>query len=214
MDFVKSKQRIADHGEVFTPPEVVIAMLDLVSGESARIDSRFLEPACGSGNFLVPVLERKLDTVLSRYGASDFERKHQSLLALMSIYGVELLADNVTECRANLLAVCAGRLDLLADDEWRGAAEVVLTLNIVHGNALSMTTEGGSPQAILLPEWSYLGKGRYQRRDFRFDVLTQASAYGSEDSLFAESAHDEIFKPERVYQPMSVRQISEWLGQE
>ena len=100
MELVKSKQRVADHGEVFTPPRMVEAMLDLVKDESERIDSRFLEPACGSGNFLVPVLTRKLATVEARYGKSDFERRHQALLALMSIYGIELLDDNVAECRA------------------------------------------------------------------------------------------------------------------
>ena len=105
MDLVKSKQRVADHGEVFTPPELVEAMLDLVRAESERIDSRFLEPACGSGNFLVPVLQRKLATVDARYGKSDFEKRHHALLALMSIYGIELLADNVAECRENLLEV-------------------------------------------------------------------------------------------------------------
>lgn len=90
---------MADHGEVFTPPELVEAMLDLVRTETERIDSRILEPACGSGNFLVPVLRRKLATVNARYGSSDFERRHHALVALMSIYGIELLEDNVAECR-------------------------------------------------------------------------------------------------------------------
>src|ERR1700758_3294084 len=105
MSLVKSKHRVADHGEVFTPAWLVEAMLDLVKDESERIDARFLEPACGSGNFLVPVLARKLATVQDRYGKSDFERRHHALLALMSIYGIELLADNVADCRANLLVV-------------------------------------------------------------------------------------------------------------
>src|SRR5680860_385146 len=103
MNLVKSKQRVVDHGEVFTPAWMVEAMLDLVKDESERIDSRFLEPACGSGNFLVPVLKRKLTTVRARYGKSDFENRHHALLALMSIYGIELLEDNIAECRENLL---------------------------------------------------------------------------------------------------------------
>src|SRR4051794_38450332 len=102
---VRSKQRVADHGEVFTPPELVEAMIDLVKTEAERIESRFLEPACGSGNFLVPVLRRKLAAVDARYRNSDFERRHYALLALMSIYGIELLDDNVAECRENLLEV-------------------------------------------------------------------------------------------------------------
>ena len=92
MSLVKSKQRVTDHGEVFTPPWMVEAMLDLVEDETERIDARFLEPACGSGNFLVAVLRRKLAAVEMRYGRSDFERRHFALLALMSIYGIELLA--------------------------------------------------------------------------------------------------------------------------
>src|ERR1044071_6334677 len=104
MSFIKSKKRVADHGEVFTPPWLVEMMLDLVKGESERIDSRFLEPACGSGNFLVRILRRKLATVELKYGKSDFERRHYALLAIMCIYGVELLADNITECRAKLLS--------------------------------------------------------------------------------------------------------------
>ncbi len=66
---VKSKARVADHAEVFTPPWLVEAMLDLVKAETERIDSRFLEPACGSGNFLVQILRRKLAAVELKYGA-------------------------------------------------------------------------------------------------------------------------------------------------
>jgi len=97
MSLIKSKERVANHGEVFTPPWMVEAMLDLVKNETERIDSRFLEPACGSGNFLVQVLRRKLAAVEIRYGKSDFERRHYALLAVMSIYGIELLPDNIVE---------------------------------------------------------------------------------------------------------------------
>ena len=106
-NLVKSKQRVADHGEVFTPAWLVEDMLDLVKGESERIDARFLEPACGSGNFLVPVLRRKLATVHAKFAKSDFEKRHHALLALMCIYGIELLPDNAAECRVNLLDTCS-----------------------------------------------------------------------------------------------------------
>ena len=99
MSLIKSKRRVADHGEVFTPAWLVENMLDLVKGETERIDSRFLEPACGSGNFLVPVLQRKLAAVEAKFGKSDFERRHYALLAVMCTYGIELLADNIAECR-------------------------------------------------------------------------------------------------------------------
>ena len=103
MNLIKSKKRVADYGEVFTPRWMVEAMLNLVKDETERIDSRFLEPACGSGNFLVRVLQSKLGAVELKFGKSDFEKRHYALLALMCIYGIELLADNIAECRANLL---------------------------------------------------------------------------------------------------------------
>jgi N-6 DNA Methylase len=208
MELVRSKQRVADHGEVFTPGPMVEAMLDLVKDESERIDSRFLEPACGSGNFLVPVLKRKLATAQTRYGKNLFEMRHHSLLALMSIYGVELLEDNVGECRENLLDVFADYLKILPDDEWYTAASEVLRANIVHGDALSMTTRSENPQPITFPEWSYVGKGTYRRRDFRFDTLTQTASFGVDDSLFADLGKHEIFAPTKDFPPLSVRDIA------
>lgn len=208
MNLVKSKQRVADHGEVFTPPELVEAMIGLVQAEAERIDSRFLEPACGSGNFLVPVLLRKLATVDARYGKSDFERRHQALLALMSIYGIELLADNVVECRENLLKVVQEQLHVDEGDEWTRAAARVLAVNVVHGDALSMQTQGANPQPIAFAEWTYLGKGRYQRRDFRFDTLTQMSSFGEEDTLFADLGKHEIFTPLKDHGTLSVADIA------
>src|SRR5580700_3253010 len=105
MALIRSKKRVADHGEVLTPEWLVENMLDLVKGETERIDSRFLEPACGSGNFLVPILQRKLTAVEAKFGKSDFERQHHALLAVMCTYGIELLPDNIVECRANMLEV-------------------------------------------------------------------------------------------------------------
>src|SRR3990172_8384093 len=131
MSLFKSKQRIADHGEVFTPPWMVEAMLDLVKDESERIDSRFLEPACGSGNFLVQVLRRKLAAVELKFGKSDFEKRQYALLALMCIYGIELLADNIAECRANLLEILADHLELDRSGESYRAASYVLSQNLV-----------------------------------------------------------------------------------
>src|SRR2546426_11571449 len=107
MSLFKSKQRVADHGEVFTSAWMVEAMLDLVKDETERIDSRFLEPACGSGNFLVQVLQRKLAAVELRFGSSDFERRHYALLGLMCTYGIVMLDDTIAECRDNLLEIFA-----------------------------------------------------------------------------------------------------------
>jgi type I restriction-modification system DNA methylase subunit len=140
MNSVKSKQRMADHGEVFTPGWMVEAMLDLVKDETERIDARFLEPACGSGNFLVQILRRKLAAVELRYGKSEFEKRQYALLALMCIYGIELLADNIAECRANMLEILAEYLNLDEADELYRAASYVLSQNLVHGDALKMCT--------------------------------------------------------------------------
>ena len=206
MSLVKSKQRVADHGEVFTPPWMVEAMLDLVKDETERIDSRFLEPACGSGNFLVQILRRKLAALELKYGKSDFERRHYALLALMCIYGIELLADNITECRANVLEVFSEYLSLDEADDLYLAASHVLSQNLVHGDALTMRSLDG--QAITFAEWGYLGKGKYQRRDFRFDRLTGSSAFSAQDSLFAHLGKHEIFAPTKTYPPMTVRKLA------
>src|ERR1700730_607655 len=133
MNFVKSKQRVADHGEVFTPAWMVEAMLDLVRKETERIDSRFLEPACGSGNFLVHVLRRKLAAVELKFGRSDFEKRHYALFALMCMYVIELLEANVVECRENMLQILSDYLAIDKSDDVYRAAMSVLTSNIIHG---------------------------------------------------------------------------------
>jgi hypothetical protein len=205
VDLVKSKQRVADHGEVFTPAWMVEAMLDLVKEETERIDSRFLEPACGSGNFLVQVLRRKLAAVELRFGSSEFERRHYALLGLMCIYGIELLDDNIAECRENLLEIFAEYLRLDESDHLYRAAVYVLSANLIHGDALTMRTNLGEP--IVFAEWGYLRKGKFQRRDFRLDVLTQSSAFSQEGTLFAELGKHEIFTPTRTYPPMTVPEL-------
>lgn len=203
MNLVRSKQRVADHGEVFTPQWMVEAMLDLIKEESERIDSRFLEPACGSGKFLVVVLQRKLAAVELKYRKSDFEKRHYALLAVMCIYGIELLEDNISECRANLLEILADYLSMDASQDLYRAASHVLSQNLVHGDALTMLNSDGQP--ITFAEWGYLGKGRFQRRDFRLDVLTGMSARTEQGSLFAR--HD-IFTPIKTYPPMTVSELA------
>lgn len=206
MNYVKSKQRVADHGEVFTPAWLVEAMLDVVKGETERIDSRFLEPACGSGNFLVQILRRKLAAVEVKYGKSDFEKRHYALFAVMCIYGIELLPDNIADCRANMLEILADYLELEDSDALYRAASYVLSQNLVHGDALKMRTWDGQP--ITFAEWGCLGKGKFQRRDFRLDVLTGAAAFSAEGSLFSHLGKHEIFTPTKTYPPMTVNDLA------
>lgn len=174
---IKSKQRVADHGEVFTAEREVNAMLDLVKDETERIESRFLEPACGTGNFLAEILRRKLAAVTKRYGGKgkepDFEQ--WSVIALMNIYGVELLADNAEECRHRLYEIwdtayrknCA----LPPGPDCLAAVRFVLKKNILCGDALTMKQSNGTP--IIFAEWSFIGGTKVKRRDFRLDELLE-----------------------------------------
>ena len=206
MGLVKSKQRVADHGEVFTPAWMVEDMLNLVKGETERIDSRFLEPACGDGNFLVEILKRKLASVEHKYGNSEFERQHFALFALMCLYAIELLSDNISDCRAKLLGIFSEYLKIdPANDVYR-AGFYVLSQNLVHGDAMKMRTQ--DDQAIIFAEWGYLGKGRYQRRDFRLDSLTQSSDFSSEGSLFAQLGRHEIFTPTKTYPSITIKELA------
>ena len=206
MSLIKSRKRVADHGEVFTPAWMVEAMLDLVKSETERIDARFLEPACGSGNFLVRILQRKLAAVELKFGKSDFEKQHYALLALMCTYGIELLADNIADCRANMLEILANYLSLEEPEDLYRASYYVLSQNLVHGDALTMRASDGQP--ITFAEWGYLGKGKFQRRDFRLDTLTQSSVFSAEGSLFAHLGKHEIFTPTRTYPPATVSALA------
>ncbi|HEV7427852.1 MAG TPA: N-6 DNA methylase [Thermoanaerobaculia bacterium] len=206
MNLIKSRKRVADHGEVFTPPWLVEEMLNLVKGETERIDSRFLEPACGSGNFLVRILQRKLAAVELKFGKSDFEKRHYALLGLMCTYGIELLSDNIADCRANMLEILSDYLSLNESEDIYRAATYVLSQNLIHGDALTMRTSGGEP--ITFAEWGYLGKGRFQRRDFRLDVLVGMSAFMEQSPLFAPLGKHNIFKPLKTYPPTTVGELA------
>ena len=205
-DLIKSKNRVANHGEVFTPPWLVSQMLDLVGPETERIEAKFLEPACGSGNFLLPVLARKLDVVEKRFKSSEFERRHMALVSLMCIYGIELLEDNAAECRQNLLLEVCTFLSCPTDSTEAQAARAVLSANIVHGDALSLTDSAGAQ--IVFPEWSYLGRGKFKRRDFSFDQLVQTSSFG-EGTLFESLDTDQIFAPIADYPAMGLSEIAQ-----
>ena len=197
---------MADHGEVFTPKWLVEKMLDLVKGETERIDSRFLEPACGSGNFLVPILQRKLAAVELKFRNSKFEKENYALLGLMCCYGIELLPDNIAECRTKMLKVFSDYLRLEPSDELYRAGSHVLSVNLIHGDAMTMREDGGTP--IRVVEWGYRGKGIFQRRDFRLDVLVGMSGFAEEGSLFAGLDKHEIFTPTQDYPPAKASDLA------
>lgn len=170
---VKSKQRVEKHGEVFTNPREVNAMLNLVKGETERIDSRFLEPACGDGNFLSEVLRHKLAVVNKRYGKSQLEYERYAFVAVSSIYGVDIMQDNVEECRERLFRVVdkqyTRKFKENCKTEFRDAIHYLLDKNILCGDALTLTMREGSP--IVFPEWSLVTGSKIKRRDFTFDSL-------------------------------------------
>ena len=178
-------------------------MLDLVEIEAERIDSRFLEPACGSGNFLIEILKRKLVTVDRKHKQNKFEKNIYSLLAIMSIYGIEILEDNAKECRQNLLQTLASYLKIETSDQIYLAAREIVNLNIVIGDAMNLSTLENTP--IIFPEWSYLGVGKFQRRDFAVQNLTQRSSI--KGSLFESLEDSEIFKPIREFNSLTVEEI-------
>ncbi len=197
---MKSKSRVAQFGEVLTPPEIVDAMLDLVQQETERIDSRFLEPACGTGNFLTEIIKRKLRVVEARYKKSQLEYERYAVLAVSSIYGIDILEDNVQECRENLFNIVNEAYTRLykdkAKDAFREAVRSILARNIVHGDALTLQTAGENPKPIIFSEWSLANGSLIKRRDFAFHELVSHASL-QELPLFSDQG-EEVFIPEPV----------------
>ena len=173
---VKSKKRVADHGEVFTNEREVNAMLDLVKQETERIDSRFLEPACGDGNFLAEVLRRKLEVVDSRYNKSQVEWERYAVIAISSIYGVDILEDNAQECRKRLFKIFDEKYNSLFNDkckdECRRSVKFLLGRNILWGDALDFTNPE-TKKPIVFSEWSAVNGSMLKRRDYMFKFLVE-----------------------------------------
>lgn len=167
---VISKKRVTDHGEVFTAEREVSAMLDLVKQETERIDSRFLEPACGTGNFLVEILTRKLEIVKNRYSKNQLEYERYAILALSSIYGVDILQDNVQICRDRLLGIFTHYYLANYKKEFKPeclkTAEFILSKNILWGDALSLKTPDEKAEPIIFSEWSAVNGSMIKRRDY------------------------------------------------
>ncbi|MBT4338652.1 MAG: N-6 DNA methylase [Bacteroidetes bacterium] len=175
---VKSKKRIADHGEVFTPEREVNAMLDLVKQETERIDSRFLEPACGTGNFLVEILKRKLTVVESRYKKNQLEYERYTIIAISSVYGIDILEDNVVECRNRLFQILDDKYTTIyksnCKEKCRKSIKYILEKNILRGDALTLMTIGNGDKPIVFAEWSAVNGSMIKRRDFTLANLLES----------------------------------------
>ncbi|MBR3066668.1 MAG: SAM-dependent DNA methyltransferase [Prevotella sp.] len=211
---VVSRQRVADHGEVYTARREVCAMLDLVKEETERIDSRFLEPACGTGNFLVEIMSRKMEAVRRQYAKNRFEYDQASAMAVSSMYGVELLPDNVATCRQRLLTqfLETYRQHLAADASpaLERCISFLLRKNILCGDALTMLQQDGQP--ITFCEWTFIGtSGKVKRRDFELSELLKNVEYdkpkkGEEGLLFADTG-----EPTFVHQPKREYPVTDYL---
>ena len=185
-DQVKSKQRVTDHGEVFTAEREVNAMLDLVKQETERIDSRFLEPACGDGNFLAEILRRKLAVVKRKYKKSPIDYEKNAVLAATSIYGVDILQDNVDACRKRMFEIWDKEYQTVlkkeVNEDCREAVRFIFSRNIVCGNALSLKkvdTHGKDiDEPIVFSEWAFVTGFNLQRSDYTFDRLLDGDVAG------------------------------------
>ena len=200
---IKSRQRVAQHGEVFTNQREVNAMLDLVRDESFRLDSRFLEPACGDGNFLIEILRRKLSLIENIKSQTEWE--FQSLIAVGSCYGIELLEDNAEACRERLYRKVVGQMGRIGGlGDYGKSLRYMLRKNIVCGDALTYRTADGKP--ITFCEWTPIaGSMQFARRDFQFDFLVnQTHQY----SLFDEQGEAQNFdEPVRSFPPVHYTQL-------
>ena len=195
---VKSKKRVAEHGEVFTNEREVNAMLDLVKQETERIDSRFLEPACGTGNFLIEILKRKLEVVKARYKKSQWEYEKNGLIAVMSIYGVDIMSDNVEECINRLFNIFADYYKKIfkkqIKEDYLEIAKFILSKNILCGDALSMKANDGNP--LVFAEWSFVKGSMVQRRDFMYEqLITIQEKKNKQETIFG----DFVDKPIKTY---------------
>jgi hypothetical protein len=193
---IVSKERVAQYGEVYTSKREVNAMLDLVKQETDRIDSRFLEPACGTGNFLAEILRRKLSVAEKKYRKSPLEYERNAVLAISSIYGIDIIEENVIECRQRLLGIFDWNYTLLFKDEVRESVKYILSRNIIWGDALTLKTVGENPQPIVFSEWSPVNGSMLKRRDFAFHELVY---YGSlKDKPLFSDLGEESFIPDPI----------------
>ena len=204
---VKSKKRVTDHGEVFTSEREVNAMLDLVKQETERIDSRFLEPACGTGNFLVEILRRKLAIVESRYKKSQLEYERYAVIAISSIYGIDILEDNVIECRNRLFIIFDKQYTAFyktqCKEECRTSIKYILERNILRGDALTLKTVGNGDEPIVFSEWSAVNGSMIKRRDFTLDNLLKAEASKVPGGLF-----DDFYETDPAFLPKPIKDFS------
>lgn len=196
---IKSEKRVADFGEVLTSRREVEAMLDLVKNEAERIDSRFLEPTCGTGNFLTAILERKCKTIYARYRTKKSDFEVQLLSALGSIYGIDLLADNVKESRKRMFEIAIqfykDTLRKKPDQQFQNIIRLILEKNILQGDSLNGIDK------IIFTQWTLIGY-RFNREEYSYHALNMQDA----GELFSNNSLNE--KKEPVYIPQAIKRYT------
>lgn len=206
---IKSKKRVQERGEVFTNEREVKAMCDLVKDETERIESRFLEPACGDGNFLAEIVTRKLAVVSKRYGKSETDWEKYSVLAMSSVYGVDIMPDNAQECRERLFKIWEraykSKCKNIANDECKSAVRFILSRNVLCGDALTMLDDNGNP--IVFSEWSLIGSNM-KRRDYTLANLLETQSY-YDLPLFEDVEDVKVPKPVKEYDLIHYRRVQE-----
>ena len=201
---IKSKQRVVDFGEVYTNEREVNAMLDLVKHEANRIESRFLEPAAGNGNFLIKILERKMKVVRKRYKSSQREYERYTFLAVSSIYGIDIQEDNIQESRERLFKYIQKQYRSLYKGEcceqFLESIRYLLNKNLICGDGLTGLKTGELAEPILFSEWSLI-QNKVKRRDF---AMCDMIAY--------EEFHTEqrpILKARKEYPLIALKEVAQ-----
>ena len=202
--------RVKEFGEVFTSEKEVNAMLDLVKNETQRIDSRFMEPACGDGNFLIKVLERKIKIVNEKYKTNQIEYERYLFQATASLYGVEILEDNVTKCRTRIFEYVNKTYKNLffktANEKFQSVIKFIISKNIIWGDALTLKIPNKNIP-IIFSEWSFISGSLVQRSDYTFSDLLSYRPF-KEDTLFSDNGNEVIIPPPiKIFKPINFLEV-------
>lgn len=189
---VISKERVSDFGEVYTSEKEVNDMLNLVQDQTERIDSRFLEPACGNGNFLSEILKRKLKILNELYKKNQYSFDKFLILLTGSLYGVDIIQDNVIKAQKRLFEILKDNyIDLFNSDneELFKNIQFILRKNIVCADALTFLSSN-KKKPLILSEWSLIDD-KIKRRDFEYKNLVDYSPF-EEGTLFSDLGEEAI----------------------
>lgn len=181
---IKSKIRVQKHGEVFTPKKIVNQMLDFdeVNKACNELESTFLEPAAGEGAFLKEIITRKLQMIEKNYKDSLIMYENYSLLALSTIYGIELLEDNAQACSLNIFQIyyefynkVASNFNEALKKKVLDSAKLIISANIAQGDFLTQQSPNG--KEMIFSEWKIIQKNKNKikivRTEYTLDEISK-----------------------------------------